>query len=91
MLSSGVRSPWAPAFQETSLNANPHIFLSVYSFLLIDMGPIGNEAKEETDCVLSITWTSVLWHILHKYQVGFDVFIDLERDTYCHRQILITI
>ena len=55
------------------------------------MGLIGNEAKEETDCVLSITWTRVLWHILHKYQFGFDVFIDLERDTYCHRQILITI
>lgn len=43
----------APAFEETSLNANPHIFLSVCSFLLIDMGLNGNEAKEETDCVLS--------------------------------------
>ena len=42
-----------PAFEETSLNANPHIFLSVCSFLLIDMGLIGNEAKEETDCALS--------------------------------------
>ena len=61
MLSSGVRSPWAPAFQETSLNANPHIFLSVCSFLLIDMGLIGNEAKEETDCVLSYGQVDVLW------------------------------
>lgn len=63
----------APAFEETSLNANPHIFLSVCSFLLIDMGLIGNEAKEETDCVLYIIWTSVLWHILHKYKVGYVV------------------
>ena len=60
----------APAFEETSLNANPHIFLSVCSFLLIDMGLtligntlIGNIAKEKTDCVLSI-----IAHFLLKIQ-----------------------
>ena len=67
----------APAFEETSLNANPHIFLSVCSFLLIDMGLIGNEAKEETDCVLSIIWTSVLQYGIYCINTRFGYVVSL--------------
>ena len=45
--------------EATSLNANPHIFLSVCSFLLVDMGLIGNDANEQTDCTM----------LMHEYRV----------------------